>query len=420
MPPPATPPKPPAWKGKEKRPHLLEVELDELILFPEADHEHLKPGWFESLTYCISLHPHSENHEDIPLPREAPRATLDGEHLVSQTQKPKQPEVQVGRMAKTRASEGDGSLGDDKAYHPHVQFREQLALHLSQLDENLVAYVWGRKASMTSESVTLIGRAMAPLHDFSLQRRSTTWGIFDVAEGFRVAEMRLKYWVATTPSAVQEARLTDATRTEVTINWEPPANDHGAPIVGFKISIQLDAKQGAGLQWFTLCECTKSLKPVYVVANLTGNTQYQVDVRAVNKVGTGDPCEFQVSTAPVEPDPPSKPWVEESRDGCLNMAWKASPADGGYPITAYKIRMRKLLGATSFNQWHGMGPKEHQSSWVEMGTVGAAMGDEAEPTVYSAWVGPLEKESCEYRFQIFALNRAGESKGSELSEAQYT
>lgn len=258
------------------------------------------------------------------------------------------------------------------------------------------------------------------MHDFTLQRRSTTWGVFDVVEGFRVADMRLKYSVATTPSDVQQPRLVDVKQTEVTIKWDPPANDHGAPVVGYRVSIKLEAKLGGEPQWLTLCECTKSSNPVYVVANLTGNTTYMMDIRPVNKVGAGDAHEFQVSTAPLEPDPPSKPWIIESCDGCLNIAWKPPMADGGCPITAYKIRMRKLLGATTFNQWHGLGPRDHQATWVDMGTVGAAMGDEAEPSMYNAWVGPLETESCEYRFQIVALSRAGESNGSELSDAQYT
>jgi len=140
----------------------------------------------------------------------------------------------------------------------------------------------------------------------------------------------------------------------------------------------------------------------------------------VNKVGPGDGCEFQVSTAPVEPDPPSKPWVDEARDGCLNIAWKPPASDGGLPILAYRIRMRKLVGGTTFNQWHGMGPGEKQATWVDMGSVGSRMCEEEDPSVYNAWVGPLEATSCEYRFQIIALNKAGESKGSELSDAQYT
>lgn len=59
------------------------------------------------------------------------------------------------------------------------------------------------------------------------------------------------------------------------------------------------------------------------MANLKGNTAYLLDIRAVNKVGYGDACEYQplvastenrrhlrITTAPVAPDPPAKAWVE--------------------------------------------------------------------------------------------------------------
>lgn len=416
-------PKPPKWDEQERRPHLLDVHLHELELFPEADHEHLKPGWFESLRYFVSMHPHSDHHDDIPLPREAPRATVDGEHMVSQTLAPKHPEVQVGAQ---RSKTGCGDFENEPRVnkHPVVNFQEEMTLKLDKLDQNLVAYVWGKKASVTAESVTLIGRSLAPLHEFEFQRRTTTWGVFDVMEGHRVAEMRLRYVIASTPGPIQEPKLVESKQTSVNVKWEPPETDHGAPVLGYKIGIWLDADTNSNSdtgRWHTLCECTKSKNPVYVVASLAGNTTYTLDIKAVNKVGAGDERQFQVTTAPVSPNPPGKPWIEEFRDGCINVAWKPPLNDGGFPITAYKVRMRKLAGATTFNQWHGLGPGESNATWIEMGTVGSAMcQEEDETSVYDAWVGPLDTESCEYRFQVFALNRAGEGQGSELSDPHYT
>merc|ERR1712232_108523 len=162
----------------------------------------------------------------------------------------------------------------------------------------------------------------------------------------------------------------------------------------------------------------KTTNPAYVVTNPTGNTSYMMDVRAINKVGAGDPKEFQITTGPVVPDPPPQPVVAEARDGCLNVVWQASPSDGGSPITAYKVRMRKILGAS---RWNPFGPREGSASWQDMGTVGAAMhhpGAHADSN-YDAWVGPLEEQTCEYKFQIIAMNHVGLSQGSELSEAYY-
>jgi len=422
-------PKPPAWQDHEERPHLLEVELDELELRPEEDYQH-QVAWYESLKYYVSLHPRSEHHDHIPIPRDPPLATVNGQYLVSQVQPPKHPQVQVGRSflsskAPQSDDEGSGSEGAKSATkkannHPIVTFKEQLGLMLEKLDVHLVLYVWGRKSSLAGEDVRLIGRALAPLHEYKFQRKTTTWGVFDVLENHRVAEMRLRYHVSTTPDICRSPHLTDAKQTEVTCAWEPPANDHGAPLLGYKVSILLDAKVNEGPQWHTLCECTKTTNPVYVVANLSGNTAYMLDVRAVNKVGAGDPCEFKITTAPVEPDPPGKPWIEEARDGCLNVAWCPPEIDGGMQVTAYKIKMRKILGVSKWTPMNPFGPGEKDATWVDMGTVGAAMNEQAEPSMYNAWLGPLEAGACEYRFQVVAMNRVGESKGSELSDPQYT
>lgn len=418
--PPQNAPKPPAWHDIEEREHIIEVDLEELELHPDAPD--LQPGFFESIRYFVSLHPRSEEPEHIPLPRDAPAQSVDRHYLVSQVQAAQMPGVQVGGFFGTSAQDRSAT-GDDRAalakQNPAVPFKEKLELRVDKLDHYLVAYAWATKSSMVGgQTTTLVGRALAPLQEFKLQRRLTTWGMFDVLEHHRVAEMRLRYSVLTTPGPVLKPTSADVKQTEVTLKWSPPESDHGSPVIGYKVSILLDPKgSDEGPQWYVLCDCTKSPNPVYVVANLKGNTAYLVDVRAVNRVGAGDPCEFQITTAPVEPEPPSKPWIEEARDGCLNVAWHPPESDGGMQVTAFRLRMRKIIGASS---WHPFGAGESSASWVEMGSVGAAMGDQVQQTMYNAWVGPLETTACEYRFQVFALNKVGESAGSELSEPYYT
>eukprot|EP00439_Symbiodinium_sp_Y106_P043368 s2231_g5.t1 len=336
--PPQNQQKPPAWHAIEERPHLLEVELQELELHPDAPD--LQPGMFESLKYFVSLHPRSEEPDHIPLPRDAPLQTVDGHYIVSQAQRAAKPGLQVGIFA-----------GDDDE-RPNQNPVEPFSLRMEKLDHHLVAYVWATKGA-------LLGTPALPVyarHSGAVRQ-----------QGHRVAEMRLKYHVCTTPAAVTDLAMADVKQTEVTVKWSPPKNDHGAPVVGYKISILLDPQPNELPEWYTLCECTKSLNPLYVVANLRGNTAYLLDVRAVNKVGAGDAGEFEIVTAPIPPDPPSKPWIEEER----------------------------------------------------MGSVGAATGQE-DASMYNAWVGPLELGACEYRFQVTALNKLGESKASEMSDPHYT
>lgn len=401
---------PPGWHEHEDRPHILEVDLEELELRPEADH--MQPAWYETVQYFLSLHPHSEHHSSIPLPKHPPRASVEGQYLVSKIHVPVLPEVTI------QGSPQRGRDGDGGQRHPHVPFNEHLELETGHLDTHLVAYLWGHRKSMANEEFTLVGRSLAPLHDYKFQRKFTTWGVFDVVEEHRVADLRLKYNVVTTPSAVQRPRAAEVHQDRVTLQWTAPASDHGAPLMGYRISILLDKQHNEGPQWHTVCELTKSLKPSFVVANLRGNTVYLLDLQAVNKAGAGDPCEFQVQTAPCEPDPPSKPWVDQRKDDRFNLKWCPSESDGGYRVKYYKIRMRKIVGASRWNRWTG--PGDTKATWVDMGTVAASEKEQQEPSVYNAWLGPIERNTCEYRFQIVAANKMGEGDWSELSEPEYT
>lgn len=421
--------KPPVPSDHETRPHLLEVSLDELELDPEAPvHTDLDPSWHHSLRYFVSLHPRSEHHDSIPIPRDAPRTTREGHYLVSQSQSRTSPQA-GGTKSKSWFRKSNAATDDDPMEatyrtNPVVQFKEQLELTRDRFDKYLVAFVWAKKTTLldghSSESITLVGRSLAPLQEFKFQRRPTTWGIFDVHDGHHVAFMRLKYALSATPGPVRNAHLADVQQSEVTIKWTPPANDHGAPLLNYKVAILLDTKQDAGPQWHTLCERTGSLQPAYVVGNLTANTAYMVDIRARNKVGVGDAHELTITTAPMEPGHPSKPWIHEVRGGCLRVAWRPPACDGGSPITAYKVNMRKILGASKHNRWSPFAPGESQASWSEVGTVGAAALEPGESSMYTAWVGPLESKVCEYMFAIIAMNNVGVSEASEMSDPYYS
>eukprot|EP00929_Paragymnodinium_shiwhaense_P018546 TRINITY_DN12939_c0_g1_i3.p1 TRINITY_DN12939_c0_g1~~TRINITY_DN12939_c0_g1_i3.p1 ORF type:complete len:290 (+),score=20.39 TRINITY_DN12939_c0_g1_i3:138-1007(+) len=288
-------------------------------------------------------------------------------------------------------------------------------------------------------AVTLIGRSLAPLQDFSLQRRQTTWGVFDVMEDHRVAELRVKYAISTTPGAVRHPtfslrRQDDYTEDDeqavqqmqedgaahpflYTIKWEPPPNDHGAPVLAYRISILLRQPGSRGPEWVTLCPRTTSTACEFVVNSLNGNTLYKLDVQALNKVGAGDSHEFEGQTAPTEPSPPGKPYLTATQNSCLHIAWSTSASHGGAPITEYKLKMRKIVGAA---RWSHSSPDASSATWVDMGTVGAAGQSPTQPHTYDAWVGPLEQQACEYRFQVVAINPIGTSDESEMSEPYYT
>jgi len=405
------------------------MELDHMELEPEAPvHGHLAPGWYQSLRYFVSLHPRSEPVDEIPLPRDAPAKTKDGFYVVSQAHEAADPKVKVAKSKDDKSK--DGKSKDDKADdrshyrdHPIIQFNESFVLEREHLDPHLVVYVWARKKGMRDEEITLVGRGLASMHDFKIQRRFTTWSISDLNDGHKVAEMRMKFSVCSTPGPVRNPHLTDVKQNEVTIQWTPPANDHGSPVTAYKIAILLEKHKSEGPRWFTVCDQTKTANPVFVLENLTGHTAYMVDIRARNKAGVGDCCEFEAVTAAIAPEPPAKPWIHEARDGCLNIAWHPTANDGGAPILTYKVKMRKVIGTNGpRSTWNPFAPggEDADATWEDLGSVGAAMQEQEEPSMYNAWIGPLESQQCEYRFQIFAQNSVGVSLGSEISDPHCT
>jgi len=394
------------------------VDLQELELRPEA--EHMKPGWFESLTYFVSLHPHSEHHDDIPLPDHPPLASVEGEYVVSKSVAPKE----AGGLSFS-FSPGDSS--DTSRKLPVVNFREHLELHLDRLDTHLVAYLWGRKSSLAGDDVTLVGRALAPMQEFEFQRKSITWGVFDVAEGHRVGELRLEYAVCTVPAAVRNPRVAEADRDALVVRWDPPISDSGSALLGYRVSIATPSQElfVKDVSWRCVCELTKTLQCEYTLVDLTGNTTYLVNIQAVNKVGMGDPCSLRATTAPREPDPPLRPRVADSKDGCLNVVWTPPACNGGFPVEMYGIKMRKSVAKRKVKkrcEVVGCSDEKNDTDkvWIDMGTIPASEKEQVEPSMYNAWVGPLEKQACEYRFQIVAYNRVGPSAGSELSDPHYS
>lgn len=386
------------WKEQvEVRKHILEFELEEVRLHRETPD--LVPDWHQTTTYFVSFHPFAG--EPI-IPIQAPKQTMEGECLVSLS------------VASVDASVKTAGL-------KHIPFKERLILRTDNPIPSCQILLWGRKGNIAAEEIVLLGKTIISLFDYTLQRKVVPWVVMDFSIGdVPAAEMFMKYEVKTTPAAVQLLHLTDVRRDQVTLHWTPPLNDHGSPTLGYKIDILLTHPQ-TGAQWHTLCQCTKTLYTSYVVENLTGNTEYLINVMAVNAVGEGDPFEFQIQTAPVEPSPPSKPWIQEARDGCLCVAWHASSNDGGTPITSYKVQMMKLIGASQNPILAMFGPSEKDAAWAEIGSVGAVMDElKDQPSVYTVWAGPLDAGKCEYRFRVYAMNSAGVSGPSELTEPHYT
>lgn len=142
---------------------------------------------------------------------------------------------------------------------------------------------------------------------------------------------------ATTPDVPSAPRRLSATTGpdvgEVTLDWQPPADDGGEPVTGYRV--YRDGQQVAG-----------TASTGYVDTGLDDGTLYTYRVSAVNVIGEG----AESPSAHAETfDTPSRVWwivaVAGPERGQITVQW-AEPRDtGGQPVDHYRVYRDGVLHA---------------------------------------------------------------------------
>ncbi len=121
--------------------------------------------------------------------------------------------------------------------------------------------------------------------------------------------------------------------TRVTVSWDPPDADGGAPVTSYDVSSRR-------LGWpFATGSCTATAPATScVVDGLVNGTSHTFTVTATNRVGAGPAASTSATPAPWLADPPTDVVVtaeETDGDSAIVVSWTTPDDDGGLPITGY-------------------------------------------------------------------------------------
>ena len=113
---------------------------------------------------------------------------------------------------------------------------------------------------------------------------------------------------------------------EVTLTWEPPANDGGGSIERYDYSVD-------GFDWIP-----NGLALTVTVTGLTNGQSYVFYVQAVNSAGPSSSVASVVATPAAVPGPPQGV-TAAGGNGQVTLAWMAPSDNGGSPVLRYEYEI---------------------------------------------------------------------------------
>src|SRR5204862_1584568 len=144
--------------------------------------------------------------------------------------------------------------------------------------------------------------------------------------------------LATLPSAPQNRQAVGGNG-QVTLTWDPPSDDGGAPIRLYTIY----RGNSSGGESFLI---TVPLVTTYIDLTVSNGVTYYYQVSATNAVGEG-PLSNEASATPNPPATvPGAPQGlgATAGDATIALVWSPPGSDGGSPIKKYKIYRSNAAG----------------------------------------------------------------------------
>ncbi len=191
------------------------------------------------------------------------------------------------------------------------------------------------------------------------------------------------------PGPPTDLDATAVDSTQIDLAWNPPEDDGGSPITGYRIEWSPNGTSG----WDDLDANTGSTVPQYTDATLSPNTTRHYRVSAINGAGTGPPSDVaSATTSGTVPGQPTNLAATARDTAQIDLVWRAPSDDGGSPITGYRIEV-----------------SDDARSWVDL-----ERDTEDDNTNYSHT--NLAPGSLRY-YRVSAINSVGTGRPSRLDFA---
>jgi len=171
-------------------------------------------------------------------------------------------------------------------------------------------------------------------------------------------------------------------KVSVTLDWQPPEDDGGCEIAGYRIE-KLDMEQQT---WSQVADTVGDILS-YCIQHLLEGHEYFFRVYALNVLGSSDPLQSSEAILVTKPfDVPSAPVgpfeVSNMGDTSLTLGWQEPEADGGAPIVEYLVERRNV----------------GKKAWQKVGTTDSE-------TLQLDVTGL--KKNMQYNFRVTASNAVG-------------
>lgn len=189
------------------------------------------------------------------------------------------------------------------------------------------------------------------------------------------------------PGPCGAVKVKEVSRDSVTITWDVPALDGGAPVNNYIIE-----RREAAMRAFKTVT-TKCNKSIYRITGLQEGLMYYFRVLPENIYGIGEPCETSDAILVSEvPMLPQKLEVVDITKSTVALRWEKPLHDGGSRLTGYVVEACRA----------------GTEKWMKVATL--------KPTVLDYTITSLN-DGEQYLFRVRAQNQKGVSEPREIVTA---